>query len=266
VTRRISTCCTAALMMIMLLLSGCAANRGAGAPQELATSSDQSDSQRRSRIRLQLAVGYYEQGQYQVALDEVKQALLVDPEFADAYSMRALIYMSLGETRLAEENFSHALRLAPNNPDIANNYGWFLCQNRREKQSISYFEAALTNPTYQSPAKALNNAGVCALRMGDSTVAEEYFVRAFRENPASPATNFNLAKIYYGHQDYERARFYVNRVIAADVLAADVLWLAIKVERKLGDRVAEAKLVAQLSRRYPNSAEYAYYQRGAFDE
>ena len=49
-------------------------------------------------------------------------------------------------------------------------------------------------------------------------------------------------------------------------MTADVLWLAIKIERKLGDRAAESGLVAQLKRRHPNSQEFAAYQRGAFNE
>lgn len=52
----------------------------------------------------------------------------------------------------------------------------------------------------------------------------------------------------------------------ADVLSAEVLWLAIKIERKVGDRAAENSLVTQLRRRYPDSAEFAAYQRGAFNE
>jgi len=55
-------------------------------------------------------------------------------------------------------------------------------------------------------------------------------------------------------------------VIKADVLTTEVLWLGIKIERKRGDRSAEVSLVTQLRRRYPDSAEFASYQRGAFNE
>jgi type IV pilus assembly protein PilF len=44
------------------------------------------------------------------------------------------------------------------------------------------------------------------------------------------------------------------------------LWLAIKIERKLGDRAAETSLVTQLSRRYPDSREFSAYQRGMFND
>jgi type IV pilus assembly protein PilF len=249
-----------------ILVAGCASNTAVSTQNDLPTSSDQTDNQKRARIRLQLAVGYYEQRQMPVALDEIKQALLADPNFAEAYSMRALIYMDMGEIRLAEDNFLQALRLAPNTPDFNNNYGWFLCQNGREQQSIHYFETALKNRAYQSPAKALNNAGICSLKLKDRPAAERYFSQAFQYDPGNPSTNSNLARLYFDRGDYERARFYIGRVMKSDVMTADVLWLAIKVEHKLGDHGAESSLATQLRRRHPGSAEYAAYQRGAFDE
>lgn len=248
------------------LLAGCASNPAANSQGELATSSDQTESQRRARIRLELAVGYYEQRQLNVALDEIKQALQADPNLAEAYSMRALVYMEMGETRLAEDNFLHAIRLSPNTPDFNNNYGWFLCQNGREQQSIAYFEAALKNRTYQSPGKALNNAGICSLKLKDKVAAERYFSQAFQAEPGNPSTNANLARLYYDKRDYERARFYIGRVMKADVMTADVLWLAVKIERKLGDRSAESSLATQLRRRHGSSPEFSAYQRGAFDD
>lgn len=248
------------------LLLGCAQNRTRASDADLVTSFDKTDLQKRASIRLQLAIGYYRQGQMNVALDEIKQALQSDPNSAEAYSMAALIYMDLNESRLAEENFSYAMRLSPNDPDLSNNYGWFLCQNGRAQQSIAYFETALRNKSYQSPGKALSNAGACSLILKDGVAAERYFTEAFRYDPANPMISTNLARINYDRGDFERARFYIDRVIKADALTADVLWLGIKIERKVGDRAAEASLTTQLRRRYPDSIEYAAYQRGAFNE
>lgn len=261
----------AAMLCSSLMLAGCAGTGAGGSnPQaELPTLSDQTSDQKRAQIRLQLAIGYFEQKQYTVALDEIKQALASNPNFADAFSVRALIYMDMGETRLADENFITAMRMAPNNPDLSNNYGWYLCQNDRAAQSIAYFDAALKNRSYQSPAKALNNAGMCSLKLHNpaaDAAAERYLTQAFQLEPGNPATNVNLARIYYNKGDFTRARFYVGRVTKDEAVTADTLWLAIRVEHKLADRAVESSLATQLRRRHPNSAEYAAYQRGAFDE
>jgi type IV pilus assembly protein PilF len=249
------------------MLAGCASNSPSASQSGSSTSSsDQTDNQKRAGIRLQLAVGYYQQHQMEVALDEIKRALEAAPNFADAYSMRGLIYMDMGENTLAENDFLAALKLSPGNPDFSNNYGWFLCQTGRERQSISYFEAAFNNHTYESPAKAFNNAGACSLRLKDKAAAQRYFLQAFQHDPANAKTNYNLAALYYDQRDYERAHFYISRVIKIDVMTADVLWLAVKIEHKRGDKAGEESFATQLRRRYPASAEAAAYERGAFDE
>ena len=260
----LAACCVAGL------LAACAgAGTGASGKAELATSSDQTANQKRAAIRLQLASGYYEQGQLDVALDEIKKALQAEPGNAEAYGVRALIYMDMGEAALAEDNFKRALSLAPQNGDLSNNYGSFLCQNGRAAQSIAYFDAALNNRAYQSPAKAYNNAGACSLKIGDNAGAERYLLQALNLTPELPATNANLARVYYERRNYERAGFFIARLgktAKMESLTADVLWLAIKVQHKLADAGTEAGWVTQLRRHYSGSPEYAAYQRGAYDE
>ncbi|CAN7653675.1 MULTISPECIES: type IV pilus biogenesis/stability protein PilW [Duganella] len=253
-------------------LAGCASSgpeRGKSGQAELTTVSDQTSAQRKVEIRMQLAIGYFEQRQYAFALDEVKLALAADPNYADAYGMRGLIYQQMGENGLAEDNFVRARKLVPGNPDLANNYGSFLCQLGRVAEALPLFDAALSNRSYRSPASAANNAGSCALKIKDYASAERYLLQALQLTPDLPATNANLARVYFEKRDYVRANFFVtrlNKVAKMESLTADVLWLAIKVQHKLGDTSAEAGWATQLRRHHPGSAEYAAYQRGAFDE
>jgi type IV pilus assembly protein PilF len=253
-------------LFLVTILSACVSQRFEGSQAAPLQRPENQEAQNRAAIRMQLALGYYQQGLHKVALDEIKSALLADPTMVDAFSLRAVIYMDTGEKQLAEENFLKALKLAPNNSDIANNYGWFLCQNGREKQSIAYFERVIKDLSYPTPAKALNNAGVCSLRLKDPVNAERYFMMGFRIQPGDPSINVNIAKISYDKGDFVNAKFYIDRVLKADIMAADVLWLAIKIENKLNDQAVVEGLSTQLRRRHPTSKEYGLLQKGAFNE
>lgn len=257
-----------AAALALAVLAACAST--GDAPAELKTVSDQTVAEKRAAIRLQLAVEYYQQGKHDIALDEIKKAIAADPDYADAYGVRALIYTAMGQLPLAEENYQHALRLAPRNPELANNYGSFLCQSvNRPAEALRHFEAALKNPAYKTPVSALVNAGLCSLKTRNVDAAERYLLDALRYNPDLPATTAGLARVYYERRDYQRAGFFIHRlteVSKLDTLSADALWLAIRVQRKLGDRSMEASLLAQLRRRFPGSPEFAAYERGAFDE
>jgi type IV pilus assembly protein PilF len=63
-----------------------------------------------------------------------------------------------------------------------------------------------------------------------------------------------------------RAQFYIRRLNNSDLANAESLWLGVKVERRMNDRVAMDQLADQLKKRFPQSREAAAYTRGAFDE
>src|SRR5206468_1462904 len=86
----------AAVLGALSACAGAGSSMG-GATQELKTASDQTASEKRAQIRLQLAVDYYQAGKYEIALDEIKKAITVDPDSATAYGVRALIYTAMGE-------------------------------------------------------------------------------------------------------------------------------------------------------------------------
>lgn len=262
-----------AALSSFLLLTACAgavsANQPAFAvPAASASAADSAAAvnQRRADAHLQLALAYYQQSQWQVALDEATLALRIGPEQGDALSMRGLILMASGRPALAGADFLQALRIAPEQPDYLNNYAWYLCQTGHAQASLDWFERAAAQADYRSPEKALNNAGACSRTAGDAAAAKRYFQRALALRPDNARGNVALAELYFNDGDYPHARLHAERAVAGTKPGADALWIAIKVARKSDQAGAEKQLLAQLRHLYPDSAEYAAYQRGVFDE
>jgi type IV pilus assembly protein PilF len=241
------------------------AEPGGGAPLA-GTPQNVSEQRRRASIRLELAAGYYQQGNYQQALEELRSALSTDPGYAQAYGMLGLVYMDMSDRVRAEESFQRALRLAPEDSELLNNYGWFLCQTERPRESIAQFQAALRDPLYQTPARPLHNAGICSMRAGDLKGAESYFDQSFRIDPRNPVAMYNLSEIYLKRGELERARFMSQRLLASYPPSPETLWLGIRVDRRAGDRDSVASLSVQLRRQFPSSREANLLQRGAFGD
>jgi type IV pilus assembly protein PilF len=225
-----------------------------------------SEARRRAQIRLELAAGFYQQRNYSQAIEELRSALSNDPGYAPAFGLLGLVYMDLGERARADENFERALKLAPEDSEILNNYGWYLCQTDRPRESIAQFQAALKNPLYATPARPLHNAGICAMKSGDTAAAEAYFQRAFQLDPRNPVSMYHLGELYLERGEIERARFHAQRLLSSYPASAETLWLAIRVDRKAGDQDGLASLSAQLRRQFPNSREATLLQRGAFGD
>lgn len=251
-------------------LSGCANTQGISGPaagkSDLVTESDEPESRRRARLRLELATGYFEQGQTNVALDELKQALIADPAYVDAYNLRGLVYMRLNDLPLAEDSFKRALAINSRDADVAHNYGWFLCQQARYPESFRLFGQAIANPTYPGQAKSLMTQGICQVRAGQRLEAEQSLTKSYELDAGNPLTGYNLSLLLFERSELVRSQFYIRRLNNSELANAETLWLGIKIEQKLNNQQVVQQLANQLKRRYGQSREAAAFDRGAFNE
>ncbi len=269
VSRRISGQLSALVILAVLGLSGCMGlpNGGVGSGgRDIMTASDEPDGRKRARIRLELALGYFEQGQTTVALDELKQALVADPAYAPAHNLRGLIYMRLNDFRVAEDGFNRALALNPGDSNVMHNLAWMQCQQRRWPESFRRFEQALADPQYGERAKTFRALGLCQARAGLPTDAERSLLKSYEYEAGNPVTTFNLAVLTRARGDLVRAQFHLRRLNNSDLANAESLWLGVKVERELDNQEATQQLADQLLKRFPQSRESGAFQRGAFDE
>ena len=225
------------------------------------------DPRNRARIHTELGALYFQGGSMAVALDELAIALAADSSYFQAYSIRGLVHAALREYNKAEADFQRALNLAPNDPEVNNNYGWYLCDTGKERQSIAYFLNALKSPLYETPERAYANAGTCAMKAGDLEGAQGYLLQALQMSRDGGMTpRLQMAKLLFKRGTYEEAHIYLGD--ALKLMApptAEALWLGIRVERKLGNRSLEGGYAAQLRGRYPSSPEYQEFLKGNFE-
>ncbi len=226
-----------------------------------------SDPRSRAKIHTELGALYFQAGNPAAALEHLSFALEIDSRFHQAYSVRGLVYASLREFDKAEADFGRALSRAPDDPEVNNNYGWFLCETGKEAQSIAYFLKALKDPLYETPDRAYTNAGNCALKAGDMDKAQTYLLQAVRlSRDGAVLARLTLATLFY-----KRGIFNESRIYLADVLrmmeppAPEALWLSARLERRLGNKGAEEGFIAQLRSRYPTSNEYQEFLKGNFE-
>jgi len=239
------------LICVSVMLAGCSSTSESGRGRESA------------KVHTELAGVYYQRAQMGVALDEVTKALSADSGYAPAYGVRGLIHMSLREDKEAEESFRKGLRLDKLDSDLQNNYGWFLCQRGREKESVSHFLAALKNPLYRTPSLSYLNAGICSQKVGEVKDAEEFYQKALLVEPEMPRALQGMAELNLASDSYNTANKYFLRMSdRSENLTAEQLWLGVQINRRLGDRNSEASYGMQLRKRFPDAPETQKLRRG----
>lgn len=258
------------VLVAVAAVSGCqtsSTTTNSAAPPVGRTTSDEPDQQRRAQTRLELATAYYSRNQLQTSLEQLRIALAADPNSAPAWNLNGLVMAGLGENGQADESFRRALQLAPRDADAMHNFGWHLCQQQRWAEAQSQFAQAVATPLYRGAARTYLASGVCQARAGDLLSAEGSLLRADEIDPTNPVVLTNLAEVLFRRGEPERARFQIRRVNArSDVANAQTLWLAAKIENRLGNGQGTAELGRQLRNRFPDSREAGRFARGEFDE
>ena len=246
-------------------VAGCTAMPDRELRPAASTMGDESDVRARARIHTELAAGYFELGNLGVALEEINEALRSDANYSPAYNVAALIYAELREDKQAESYFERALRINPLDSDANNNFGRYLCDRKRTDEGIKYFLAALRNPLYQTPDRSYVNAGLCSRRRGDNAGAEEYLHKALKIQPNQPQALYHLADIAYSRGSFAEAKTYLARASKGVAQNPEMLWLGVRVERKLGDRNSEASYGVQLRKNFPDSKEARALVAGQYE-
>jgi type IV pilus assembly protein PilF len=240
-----------------LALSGCANLRDSEKPDEgsqSATNTGNDNPARfRARTHTELGATYLQRGQFSVALEELNQAVKVDPQYGLAHSLLGVVHGTLGENVKAEAAFQRAVQVAPSEGDIRNSYGAFLCSQNRAKDGLEQFEAALRLPLYQTPFIALENAGSCALNARMIKPAETYYGRLVQIQPLSSRGYQGLAAIAFMTSRMDEVKRQVELGMRANPLTPELLFYGACAARKLSERGSEDSLTQVLKSRFPDS-------------
>src|SRR3954464_15162432 len=104
-------------MTALIFIAGCASTKTQQTPPTPPAAetvkAQEAPPMQRAQIKTDLAAGYYERGQFDVAIEVLDESQKIEPNYAKTYNVYGLVYTMLGETPKAEINFQRALSLAP---------------------------------------------------------------------------------------------------------------------------------------------------------
>lgn len=255
------------LAVSALLLSGCSRSAayvkvdskrkpaGQVAPDYRVSDSPQTRQRIQTSNRLGLAGQHLRSGDLDAAEKEVRTILKADPASVDAHTLMAIIESQRGRSTQAGNHYKQAAELAPGSGTVQNNYGAWLCANGYAAESLVWFDRALNDPGYATPASALANAGGCALETGQHERAERDLRQALALDPGNAYALASMARNEYRNGRYFEARAFTERYLATASSTPDMLKLAADIEAKLGARTAADRYLQQLHTQFPASIE-----------
>jgi len=237
-----------AFVLLPALLAGCATSN-------ISREKEKEKTVAAARANTQLGVEYLRKGEYETSLKKLKKALDIDPDYSEAHDTIAVLYEKVGKLDLAEQHYKRGIKLDPENAGAHNNYGRFLCNMKRYKEAEKEFLVAANNPFYQNPELPLLNAGLCMDALPDAAKAETYYREALEKAPAFGPALLQMARVSFEQEKYLNARGYLQRYEQVSRPTPESLWLGVRTEYALRDRMAWGKYALQLKTNFPDSTQ-----------
>lgn len=233
--------------VVVVVLAGCASTPPGVDPQKAA------------ELNAELGVDYMQQGRNELAMQKLQSALKYDSDSPTANHYIAELYRRLNRPDDADHYFRKAIDLTPDDSALQNNYGVFLCEQKRFDDGAQHLLKALNDPVYPDRAQAYDNLGHCMRDKGDMTAAEKYYRDALQANPRLAGVLLEMAQLSYDNKNYISARGFLQRYGAVAPQTPVSLWLGIRIERILGNQDALASYGLALKNQFPNSEQTQLY-------
>ena len=240
---------------VLLLLSACSSQ------SSHVGSEDDFDKVKAAKTRVSLGLTYLNNGNYSQAKFNLDKALQFAPRLADAHFSLAYYYQQVEEHDAAEEAYQRAMDLAPQNADIANSYGAFLCQRGKYLQAKRYFLKALNSDNYISSGETYENLALCSRSQGEMGDALEYLRSAVNHQPGRAKSLYMLAEALAETERWTEAKDILRRYEKISQVSAPSLFLASQIESALGNNQLSEEYGVMLLRMYPSDPATEQYRR-----
>jgi len=161
-----------------------------------------SGEKRKAELHLRIGTGYLTKGSYPQALRQLLLAESLDSSSAVIQNNLALAYYARGDKESSKKHLENALLLQPDYADAKNNLGKILIDLKEFDRAILTLKDVKSDLTYPHPEKVFLNLGLAYFRQKRYKAAKDEFVRAVKIK-----RSFCLAHSYYGQSLFYMKKF-----------------------------------------------------------
>lgn len=250
---------TPLIILTSSMLSGCVSHEVySGTETPIAERSF--DNVAAAKQRAQLGLTYLQKGNSAQAKFNLNKAIEFAPNIEAVNVSMAYYYQTVGELDSAEAYYRKAINSSDASGDGMNNFGVFLCKQKKYSESEAVFLKAIKVPEYTRASASYENLGICSRKAGQLKKAQEYFGMALQYDPRRQVSLIELAEIDVETGDYLKARTQLVRYHRVVAESAESLTLGITIEQGLNDVDAARRFGILLLAKFPASIQAKQYR------
>jgi type IV pilus assembly protein PilF len=119
------------------------------------------DLKEAAEINTTIGLMYVKQNNFQAAEEKLRLAEQQDKNSVHVVLALAYFFQKTHQNKLANNYYQRALVLAPNFPEVWNNYGAFLCEEGQYAQGLHWLTQAAQGDVYEQREQARGNLLIC---------------------------------------------------------------------------------------------------------
>lgn len=212
-----------------------------------------------------LALSEVQSGKIEIAQGRLKDSLLTDPGFAEAWMLLGNIYYNKAQYDTSSEMYERSIHIKPL-PEAYKYLGHCYFRMDQCLKASAMYDKYLS---YSMDGGISNLAGICYLREKNYVKAKEYFVQALLISDTFHVAHLNLGYIQFSFEDYVSASYHYRKRLeyepddkmAMNGLAKSLEKLgklseSLDVYRRLlqrSDSFSKAPILSSMARLYRNS-------------
>lgn len=222
---------------------------------------DQNVSQEKElSTRVKIAIGLLKKGEAELALVQLKKALNIKPDAPRVYEIMAVAFEQVDENKEAKRHYKKMLSYGPEYTRGRANYAGFLIRRQEYKEAYRQLEKVVADIYYPSRARAFQQLGFCAKKLGKHDEIAHFYKRALKLDGNLTEILLALAEIRFEKGDYAESQAYLDAYREkVKPASAKALFLGIKLAVVFEDKGDEASYALALKNLYPRSKEYLEY-------
>ena len=225
--------------------------------------SESSQALTRAQARTALASAYFQAGMFVFALEEVDHALILTPQHAPALVLKALLFQQQNKADLSHKYFQQAMAAAPQDPQVALQWGIFDCQNDHFEAAFEKFKRALGLSMGPLQVKTNWIWGQCLRRNKQFEAANERLSEAFAQQPGLISEPLELVELKIQLGKYIEAEKILEYLNDSPSVSAQSVWFALQLAERQNQAVKKNHWGKMLGLHFSNSAQWRAYQESA---
>jgi len=185
-------------------------------------------------------------GEYEPALQHVKQLIILDEDLADAYLIQAQIYAGMGNQSAAVESIATAVSKRPEDTRLRLQYGRMLVQMKLFDKALAHFK--ILQKSMPHDENVLLSLGLLSIEIDENQQAKEYLQELLDNGYHNQQAHYYLGRIQQNDNEIMAAIANYERVLSGEYWL-DSRLRAAGLLAKSGDTEAALLKLESLTRR-----------------